>query len=383
MFGWLSKFNPFAKLDDDYTLVVAKLTVIEAYKRLAIDSCINLIADAFARCEFKTYQNKKSSKEENYFLMNIAPNENQNAIEFWKKIIYKLYRKNEVLVIMHKNKWYIADSFSVEKFAFKENKYTNVVIETLSLGKTYQESEVLYFKLNEEDIMSVINTLYTDYGKLIASAKDIYKRSNAKRLVIKGKSFRPQIDAHQKAINDMLTAQFKPFLEADNAGAVFQLQDGYELEDLSGVGKAGVNKNDSRDIRHLVDDVFDFVASALHVPRGLFKGDVVDVSELTNNLIMFVILPLTELISVEINKKYYGPDNFTKGNYVKIDASSIKVTDLKDLAEAMDKLFAIGALSVNDIIERIGGERIEEEWADKRYVTKNYQDAATAAEGGE
>ena len=382
MFGWLRNFNPFSGFKDDYLQVVVSLTIAEAYKRLAVDACINLIADAFARCEFKTYKGNKFSKNDNYYLMNIAPNQNQNAVEFWKKVIYKLYINNEVLVVMQKDQWYIADDFDVETYAFKENVYTIVTIDTLTRNKNYRESEVIYFKLNDENIMSVIDTFYSDYGMLISSAKDIYKRSNAKRIVLKGDFIRAQNDKRQAMINEMLTKQFKPFLEANNAGAVFQLQEGHELEDLSGNGKTGTNKNDSRDIRNLIDDVFDFVASALHVPRGLFKGDVVDVSELTNNLIMFVILPLTELIAVELNKKYYGKDNYLKGNYVKIDASAIKVTDLKDLAEGLDKLFAIGALSINDIIERIGGERIEEEWADKRYVTKNYADASDL-EGGE
>lgn len=381
MFEWLQKFNPF-NWKNDYINVIVPLTISEAYKRLAVDACINLIADAFARCEFKTYMGNRFQKNDNYYLMNIAPNQNENAIEFWKKVVYQLYIENESLVVMQNGNWYVADSFDVTTFAFKENTYSNVTINDLTLNKVYSEKEVMYFRLNKENVMNVVDTLYSDYGKLIASAKDIYKRSNAKRLVIKGDFLRAQNDKKQAMINDMLTNQFRPFLEADNAGAVFQLQDGHDLEDLSGQGKSGVNKNDSRDIRHLIDDVFDFVASALHMPRGLFKGDVVNVSELTNNLIMFVILPLTEIISVEVNKKYYGKDNYLKGNYIKVDASSIKVTDVKDLAEGLDKLFAIGALSINDIIERIGGERIEEEWADKRYVTKNYSDASSL-EGGE
>jgi len=381
MFEWLQKFNPF-NWKNDYIQVVVQLTISESYKRLAVDACINLIADAFTRCEFKTYMDNKFHKNDNYYLMNIAPNQNQNAIEFWKKVVYKLYTENESLVVMQNGNWYVADSFDEKNFALKENVYSNVTINDLTLTKVFMENEVMYFRLNEKNVMNVVDTLYSDYGKLIASAKDIYKRSNAKRLVLKGDFLRSQNDKRQALINDMLTKQFKPFLEADNAGAVFQLQDGHTLEDLSGQGKSGTNKNDSRDIRHLIDDVFDFVSSALHMPRGLFKSDVVDVSELTNNLIMFVILPLTEIISVEVNKKYYGKDNYLNGNFVKVDASAIKVTDIKDLAEGLDKLFAIGALSINDIIEHIGGETINEEWANKRYVTKNYADASTL-EGGE
>lgn len=381
MFGWLKNWNPFSS-NKDLMNIVVQLTVADSYKRLAIDACVNLIADAFARCEFKTMENNKSVKKINYYLMNVAPNQNENAVEFWKKIIYKLYYDNEVLVIPQNEMWYVADSFDKEEYAFKENTYSGVTIGDLSLTKTFKESQVFYFKLNNENVMNVINTLYSDYGSLISSARDIYKRSNAKRLVLKGDFFRPQNDKRQEQINEMLTAQFKPWLEANNAGAIFQLQDGYVLEDLSGNGKSGANKNDSRDVRNLVDDIFDFVSSALHVPRGLVKGDVVNVKELVNYLLMFGLLPLIDLISAEVNKKWYKPEDYLNGNYIKIDATNIKVTDLSEQAAGLDKLFAIGAISINDIIERIGGERINEEWADKRYVTKNYADAS-APEGGE
>jgi HK97 family phage portal protein len=233
--------------------------------------------------------------------------------------------------------------------------------------------------------MQVINSFYKDYGSILSSAKDIYKRSNAKRFIMKGEFLRAQNNAVQTQINEMMTSQFKPWLEANNAGAIFQLQQGYELEDASGAGKNGVNKQDSRDVRSLVDDIFDFVATGFHVPRGLVKGDVVDVSSQTNNFLMFCINPLVELISAEFNKKMYGKDDYLGGSYLKIDTTKIKVTDLNDMATALDKLFAIGALSINDIIEMIGGERIDEEWANRRYVTKNYIDASKneTVEGGE
>jgi HK97 family phage portal protein len=224
--------------------------------------------------------------------------------------------------------------------------------------------------------MNIINSFYKDYGSLIASARDIYKRSNAKRFVLKADFIRSQRNPDQAKIDEMMNAQFKPWLEADNAGAIFQLQKDYELDDLSGSGKNGANKQDSRDVRNLVDDIFDFVATSFHVPRGLVKGDVVDVSSQTNNFLMFCINPLVELISAEFNKKMYGKTDYLKGTYLKIDTTRIKVTDLNDMATALDKLFAIAALSINDLIEIIGGERINEAWADKRFVTKNYMDAS-------
>lgn len=384
--SWFQLLNPFYK-DKGAELepIIISLLAKEVYKRLAVDACINLIANALVRCEFKTISNGKSVKENNYYLLNVSPNTNENATEFKKKMVSKLLRHNECLIVMANEQLFIADSFTVEEKVMIDSVYSNVTVGSFSFSGTFNESDVIYLKLNDQDIMKVLESFYKDYGSILASAKDIYKRSNAKRFALKGDFLRAQNNKQQQDINEMMTEQFKPWLEADNAGAIFMLQKDYELDDMSGSGKSGTTRQDSRDIRHLVDDVFDFVATAFHIPRGLLKGDVVDVSSQTNNFLMFCINPLIELISAEFNKKIYKKKGFLNGDRLKIDTSKIKVTDLNDMATALDKLFAIGGLSVNDIIEMTGGERINEEWADRRYITKNYTDARynEALGGGE
>jgi HK97 family phage portal protein len=383
---WVRQWNPFYK-DNGTSLdtIFVSLLATEVYKRIAVDSCINLIANALVRCEFKTIDKGKSVKSDNYYLLNVAPNKNENATEFKKKLVSKLYRENECLIVMANDQLFIADSFTVQEYVMKDSIYSNVSVGDFQFTGSFKESDVFYLKLNDKDIMQVITSFYKDYGTILASAKDIYKRSNAKRFVMEGEFLRAQNNDMQTKINNMMTEQFKPWLEADNAGAIFQLQKGYELKDMSGNGKTGTNQQDSRDVRSLVDDIFDIVATACHVPRGLLKGDVVDVSSQTNNFLMFCINPLVELISAEFNKKMYGKSDYLNGSYLKIDTTKIKVTDLNDMASALDKLFAISALSINDVIEIVGGERIQEEWADKRFVTKNYMDASKLEElkGGE
>lgn len=385
--NWISRFNPFSStIENELQQIVVSLLAADVYKRMAVDSCINLIADALTRCEFKTIQNGASVKSNNYYLLNVAPNINENATEFKKKLVSKLFRANECLIVMANEQLFIADTYAKKEFALKETLYLDVVVGEFKFKEVFTESQVIYLKLNEQNIMNVITNFYNDYGTLISSARDIYKRSNAKRLVMKGEFLRSQNNEMQSKINEMLTSQFKPWLEADNAGAIFQLQNGYELEDFSGSGKMATNRADSRDVRNLVDDIFDLVATAFHMPRGLLKGDVVDISGQTNNFLMFCINPLVELISAEFNKKMLSKAEYLKGSRIKIDTTKIKVTDLSDMATALDKLFAIGGISINDIIEVIGGERIAEDWADKRFVTKNYMDASrlnAVPQGGE
>ncbi|MGR5868117.1 hypothetical protein ACT7C5_09785 [Bacillus pacificus] len=48
--------------------------------------------------------------------------------------------------------------------------------------------------------------------------------------------------------------------------------------------------------------------------------------------------------------------------------------DLTKFANSVDKLFAVGGMSINDVLERLGKEQINEDWANERYVTKNYEE---------
>lgn len=358
-----------------------RLATSAYYKRLAIETCIDLIANTLTRCEFQTFERGKEIRGENYFLLNVQPNQNQNSSEFIHSLVNRLIMQNECLVIMQNDQLYIADGWVKNEFALKENYYTEVQIGDLTFQKVFRESEVLYFKLNDRNIMEVINGLYEDYGKLISSAIGYYKRKNNKRILIKGDFLRPQDEETQKLINEMFEKQLSDWFNADKPGVGFQVQKGFDFEDMSD-SKSGVAQNStSRDIADLVNDVINYVAMAFHVPRGLLKGDIADVEKHMDAFLLFCIKPIAELIQDEFNRKMYTKQEYLDRTYLKVDTNNLKIVDITQLATAADKLFAIGGLSINDILTMLGKEPIDEEWANKRYVTKNYQEAAKGGEG--
>lgn len=352
------------------------------YKKLAVESCIDLIANALTRCEFQTFEKGKEKRGENHYLLNVQPNQNQNASEFMHSLVNHLIMENECVVIMQNKQLYIADSFSVTKFALKENVYKDITIGDFTFDKVFNESEVFHFKLNDRNIMQVIDGMYSSLGKLLASSIDYYKRKNNKRLLIKGDFLRAQDKETQEAINEMFENQLKNWFNADKVGSAFQLQHGYEFEDMSDSKNGVSNNSTSRDISDLISDIFNYVAIAFHVPIGILKGDVADVEKQLDSFLAFCINPIAELIQDEFNRKMYEKEEYINRTYLKIDTNKIKVVDITKLATALDKLFAIGGLSINDILIILGREPLEEEWANKRFVTKNYQQADNL-EGGE
>lgn len=363
------------------------LSVEYHFKMLALETCIDLLANAIVLCEFQTFQKGKEHRGENYYLLNVSPNQNQNASEFYKKLISKMLKEKEVLVIMRDKQLYIADSFNKTEYAFNENVYSEIQVNNLLMNKTYKESDVLYFQYQDQNVKNILEGLFESYGKLLTSAMNIYKRSNAKKLVLQGDFLRPQTLEEQEQMEDLFNTQFKNWLEADKAGSVLPLQKNFNLVDMSGAGKngtAGVALT-SRDIRALVDDVFDFYSMAFHIPRGLLKGDMADIEKQMDSLIMLGVKPLAEILTDEYNRKVYKKEGFLERSYAKLDASRIKVSDIAQIATAADKFFAIGVNSINDNLRMLGREPIDEEWANKRFVTKNYSlvENIENIEGGE
>lgn len=379
----ISRFflNPTA---EEITSYFASLENDMVYRRLAIETCIDLIANAMLKVEYKTYEQNKRVKNDIYYRLNVSPNGKQNSSEFYKDLIHHLYYDNEVLIVSpgsSDSELFIADDFSTNEMALKPNTFDHVTIDDFQFNRSFKESDVIYLKLSDVNIRSIIDSFYASYGKLLSSAINIYKRNNARRFILKGDLFHRQDRSGQSEINNMMTAQFKPFFEADNAGSVFQLQEGFDLKDVS-----GTSKSDSRDIKNLLDDVIDTTASAFHVPKGLMKGDMAGLSDQIDSFLIFTIHPLVSLITDELNSKLYSMAEYNSGDYIRADTTNIKVTDVTSMANALDKLLSIGAISVNDASEKVGTDPIDEEWANKRYITKNYSEAEqliNSLKGGE
>lgn len=356
-----------------------KIQVDYVYRKFAIETCIDLIANAMSRAEFKSYEKGKNKKNEMYYRLNVAPSKKTNATEFRKKLIRRLIFYNEVLIVSPSNsssELFIADSWNVTEYGLKENIFSQVQINNKVLDRTFKESDVFYIKYADENIRQLVDAYYGAYGKLISSAVNVYKRSNARRYVMKGDLFRPQDGSTQGQINDMMTSQFKTFMEADNAGSVFQLQEGYTLEDFS-----GNYQSNSRDIKNLIDDIYEMTAAAFHVPKNLLKGDMSGLSDQVDAFLMFEIIPIAELIQDSFNAKLYDVEEYLSGDYLRVDTTMIKVVSFKDLAEAGDKAIGSGQYTINEMRERGGNDRVDDPKADKIYITKNYENPT--AKGGD
>jgi len=350
-------------------------------RELAFYSCVNMIANSISKCEFKTFIKGTETKGKEYYLFNIEPNKNQNSSAFTHKLISQLYRFNECLVVEEKGQLLVADSFKQTEFALRDNLFQGVTVGDFTFVKTFNMSEVMYFKLSEKDMRQVTNGIYEGYGKLIAYGMKAYQKSRGNRGILNYATIAQGNEAAKTAFDDLMNNRFKKFFTAENA--VLPLPTGYEYSDI---GSKTYSNEGTRDIRAMADDISDFTAKAFGIPPALAKGDIAGIKDAMQSFLTFCIDPLTDMVSEEINRKRNGYSGFSQGNYLKIDTKSILHVDLLSVSTAIDKLIASGAFSINDIRKLVGENEIDETYGNTHWITKNYssvEEVLAALKGGE
>lgn len=349
-------------------------------RNLAFQSAVNLVANSISKCEFKTYLKGKEVKQKEYYLFNIEPNKNQNSSVFIHKWISKLYEENECLIISVGDQLLVADDFNKKEFALLDHQFTQVSVDGFSFDKTFYMSDVMYFQLNNKDIRKLINSMYQTYGELISYGQKSYKKSRGSKGVLDVSSVAQGKTNFQETFGKLMNERFKTFFEADNA--VLPLFDGYKY---TGIDSKTYSSEGTRDIRAMVDDIFDFTARAFCIPPALLRGDMANIGGVVDNYLTFCVDPLCDMLQEEANRKRSGYVGFSQGTYMVIDTKTIKHVDLLSVSTAIDKLIASGAFCINDIRKLVGEEPIDEPWAWQHFMTKNYStvaDILAALNGG-
>ena len=357
-----------------------------AFKVYAIQACINKIANAISMCEFQTLEKGVISNKDLWYKLNVEPSINQNASDFWQKVIYEaVYNPNGALIVEVNGNYLVADSYEVKEYAIKPNYYTNVEAGTLKFTETgFSEKDILRIKLNNAKVKNIVDGVYSEYGKLISGSIRNYNRSNSKKLWIKiGTNFQ-QFETQEIENEDGTTTTkfdfimddlFKNRLKSyfDEGDSATPIEEGLEVvESQADGGVPSSQKKDTRDISNLFDDTMNMVADAFGIPRGLLKGDVADIEGMTENFITFCINPLANLIEDEANRKLFGQYRMAQGSKLKVMTDLIKTYDATKLAAASEALFRIRTINANDVRRWLKLEPIKEPWADEYAMTKNY-----------
>ncbi len=345
---------------------------MEAFENAAIASaafwtCVNKLSNAFMKCEFRTYRKGEIYKGPEYYLWNVRPNQNQSSAQFMKKLISQIYLDNEALVVEVGGNLYIADSYQMETFALKDHVFTGVTFDNYTLSDRFFMEDVLYFKLNDQNVRRLITGINDSWKTVMEYAASSYKTNSGTHGIMNISSTAASGDDFSAELDELMQTRVKPFFKGQNT--ILPLFDGWNYEQLD---KKNYGDSTTRDIKALADDIYDFTARAFSIPPALIKGDVQDTSAAVTEFITFVIDPLAKVLEDEINRKRYPKNKYIAGNYIKINTRKILHKDIFELATPIEKLVGSSVFSVNDVLRELDMPGIDEEWANEHFMTKNF-----------
>lgn len=341
-------------------------------RRLAFDSCVDLVANAVGLCEFQTYRAHEPIQEAEYWLWNFEPGINESSSVFLHKLVDSLYRKNEALVIPTRvsggiERMAVADDWvQDEAQVTRENQYRQVRVDDLTFHKTFRESEVLHFKLNQKAMEPVLRALADSWNRMAALAQKHYEWDRGQHWKVHVNQLAAGADDFDANFAKMIAQQMQPFLES--GAAVLPEFDGY---DYQLVGGSSGGSGSVSDLRSMVEDIFNFTAMGFLIPAVLVNGKVESTKDANSRFLTYVVDPICAQIQEEGTRKKYGYDGWRRGDYLVVDTSGIIHYDLFGEAANIEKLVGSGVYSINDLRRETGQAIINEPWANEHFMTLN------------
>lgn len=358
-------------------------------KELMIEHAIDLIAKTIAKSEIQVFRSKGNNIEKTvdsiYYKLNIRPNPNQDGTTFMYNLVAQLLRENEALVVKLSNDdLFIADRWETSEDVLRGKTYYDIVIfdselKEYKLNRTFDADDAIYMSLGDNKIKKVLEGFYKGYAEMITASVTGFKSSHYRKYLLK-------LPTKMVPLTNFETNEkvdLKTYTEAVTAGlledkdSVTALSSSFDLEEIT---KPDFQKSD--DSRAMIKDFGDKVAMAFNIPLDVYYGAKTERADGTNDFITFAVMPILNIIEDAFNAKLMSEESYLKGERFKFNTFTMKHFDIMDVANSLDKLFAIG-WSHNDLREIIGLPIIEEEWADRHHVTKNYMDVDDILERGE
>lgn len=345
-------------------------------KKMALETCISFIGRTISQSDFRFMKDGKRQFDDWHYLLNVRPNTDQSAADFWQRFIYKLIHDNEVLVILtDDNDLLIADDFDRIEYAVYPDIFQNVTVKDYTFKRTFQMNEVIHITYNNEKLTKFMEGMFKDFGNLFSRMIEISMRNNQIRGTVDIDASQKLDEKNQTKLQNFIDKLFKSF--RNNTVALVPKLKGFEYNEVAkGEGKGQSIEEITKLKRSLIEDV----ANILGIPNALIHGELSDYETSMKAYIKFCIGPLIKKISDELNAKLIEKDDYLKG--VKIDVRGVTEKSVIENAEAVDKLVASGAYTRNEVREKFGDERSDDPELDKFVITKNYQSANTV-EGGE
>ena len=368
---FLEKLFPVKeKYGPDASSVVIDIPAELYYKGLAIYTASSLISNAISRSEMRVFEKGKPVKNRDYYLLNVSPNRNETSSVFWHKVINRVIRNGEALVVEAGGYLYCADSYTraVERPVLGDI-YEMVAVGNFTFDKKFTQDDSYLFRLDNINVRQLIDGMYMEYGKILSSAAKALKQTNGQKYKLHIDGVKAGDTEFNTEFENFIKKQLKTYMESDNA--VYPEFDGYKLEadPTYGSGKSG----SAADFVSLKKELFSSVAGAFHIPESMMTGNITNMADIIGSFLTFGADPYADMITEALNKEA-GPENYLAGNYYQVDTSRIMHRDAFDVAADVSNLISSGVKCIDEVREMLGDAPLNTDWSKKHFITKNFEE---------
>ena len=337
-------------------------------KHLAVETCANFLARTISQSEFRVKINGAYVKDELYYKMNVRPNKNQSATEFWEQVIINMIYDNEVLIIQSDDEdLLIADDFTHNEYAVYEDTFTDVTIGDYTFKRVFKQSEVLHMRYANKNLQPLIDGLYKDYADLFSNVLGSQKRKNQIRSTVSVDSSVAKDAEKMGKLQAYIDKVYKSIRKNTDVALVPE-QPGFTYKEHA----SGTSNQSVDEINKVTNGFLDQIAMAIGIPAGLLHGDLAGVKEITKSYTVFTVKPMLKKIRDECNSKFFTMKEYLSGSFLEVKIASYE--SIFDLAVAIDKLVSSGTFNRREIRGEAGFDTPDSEEFDKFYITKNYME---------
>ena len=315
------------------------------------------------------------------YLLNVRPNPNQTAAEFWQEVGFSLINDGEALLVVYKTNLYIAENFSKEK-NLQGDIYKVTNIQGVTFDGVFQTDKVIYIKNSNEALSTYSASLWTDYGELLGRLINRQKTANQIRFTLAMPTTKLQDRAQESADGQKPDDPKKRFInrvtnliKTSSVVAIpLQKDSGYQEYSNKYSSKASFVD----DIKNVKNQYVDDLCELIGFPVGLIHSDTADNS---NNYEQFLEAVMEPLVAPIIDALHFGiftEDESKNGAIVRV--TGLRKRDIFDVATPIDKLIASGFANVDELREEFGLKPLPNGLGQRYYLTKNYEELGEKGE---
>jgi HK97 family phage portal protein len=370
-FFFRDKNNGLQSLAETITIELEKLNIA----KLAVEKAETMIAKAIAKSDI-LIQTQSEDKRKYEYRLNVQPNDNENGTYFWTKVVKKLLREGEVVIIRIGEKYYRAQSFQESDNVMTGRLYSNITIEAAekqySLFKTFLSGDVIHLRYDNSKIRVLLNSVLSQYETTANSVNAMMQIANTPKfklkvpgqlnLVRRGKDG----ESDKKITKEEYTEELKKLLESKSL-AIITESNGITLEQL-GIQTA----TKAEELIKIKEEINNATAEAYDIPQAVFNGNITEKSDATNEFITYAVGSVAEVINDELTAKLVGAEDYAgKNERVMVWLARFKHVDVVDSANNLDKLRSNG-WNFDEIREMVGYPVLNTPFSQARALTKNY-----------